>query len=104
MTRFLARSASLTWNRAPNRLWVCDITYVKTHSGWIYVAFVIDIFSRRIVGWQVSRSQRTDRALDALEMAMWARRGETSAGSSIISTAAGCLFGVILLGAASCSW
>ena len=51
---------------APNRLWVCDITYVKTHSGWIYVAFVIDVFSRRIIGWQVSRSLRTDLALDAL--------------------------------------
>jgi transposase InsO family protein len=41
---------------APNRLWVADLTYVKTHSGWVYVAFVIDVFSRRIVGWQVSRS------------------------------------------------
>jgi putative transposase len=61
---------------APNRLWVCDITYVKTHSGWVYVAFVIDVFSRRIVGWQVSRSLRADLALDALEMAIWARRGD----------------------------
>ena len=61
---------------APNRLWVCDITYVKTHSGWVYVAIVLDVFSRRIVGWQVSRSLRTDLALDALEMAMGARRGE----------------------------
>lgn len=60
---------------APNRLWVADLTYVKTHSGWVYVAFVIDVFSRRIVGWQASRSLRTDLALDALEMAMWARRG-----------------------------
>lgn len=65
---------------APNRLWVCDITYVKTHSGWIYVAFVIDVFSRRIIGWQASRSLRTDLALDALEMAMWARRGESLSG------------------------
>ncbi len=61
---------------APNRLWVCDITYVKTHSGWVYLAFVIDVFSRRVVGWQASRSLRTDLALDALEMAIWARRGE----------------------------
>lgn len=61
---------------APNRLWVSDLTYVKTHSGWVYVAFVIDVFSRRIVGWQASRSLRTDLALDALEMALWARRGE----------------------------
>ena len=39
---------------APNRLWVADITYVKTHSGWVYVAFVIDVFSRMVVGWQAS--------------------------------------------------
>jgi putative transposase len=61
---------------APNRLWVADLTYVKTHSGWVYVAFVVDVFSRRIVGWQASRSLRSDLALDALEMAIWARRGE----------------------------
>ena len=59
---------------APNRLWVADLTYVKTHSGWIYVAFVVDVFSRYVVGWQVSRSLRTDLALDALEMALWRRR------------------------------
>lgn len=59
---------------APNRLWVADLTYVKTHSGWVYVAFVIDVFSRYVVGWQVSRSLRTDLALDALEMALWRRR------------------------------
>jgi putative transposase len=59
---------------APNRLWVADLTYVKTHSGWVYVAFVIDVFSRFIVGWQASRSLRTDLALDALEMALWRRR------------------------------
>lgn len=65
---------------APNRLWVADLTYVKTHSGWVYVAFVIDVFSRRVVGWQASRSLRSDLALDALEMALWARRGEELAG------------------------
>ena len=59
---------------APNRLWVADLTYVKTHSGWVYVAFVVDVFSRAVVGWQASRSLRTDLALDALEMALWARR------------------------------
>jgi putative transposase len=62
---------------APNRLWVADLTYVRTFSGWIYVAFVIDVFSRYVVGWQVSRSLRADLALDALEMAIWARRGES---------------------------
>ena len=59
---------------APNRLWVADLTYVKTHSGWVYVAFVVDVCSRFVVGWQASRSLRTDLALDALEMALWARR------------------------------
>jgi putative transposase len=59
---------------APNRLWVADITYVKTHSGWVYVAFVIDVYSRMVVGWQASRSLRSDLALDALEMATWNRR------------------------------
>ncbi len=59
---------------APNRLWVCDLTYVKTHSGWVYVAFVVDVFSRLVVGWQAARSLRTDLALDALEMALWRRR------------------------------
>ncbi len=61
---------------APNRLWVADLTYVKTHSGWVYVAFVLDVFSGYVVGWQVSRSLRADLALDALEMAIWARRGD----------------------------
>jgi putative transposase len=59
---------------APNRLWVADLTYVKTHSGWVYVAFVVDACSRFVVGWQASRSLRTDLALDALEMALWRRR------------------------------
>jgi putative transposase len=59
---------------APNRLWVADLTYVKTHSGWVYVAFIIDVFSRMIVGWHASRSLRSDLAIDALEMAVFNRR------------------------------
>lgn len=59
---------------APNRLWLADLTYVKTHAGWVYVAFIIDAYSRMIVGWQTSRSLRTDLAIDALEMAMFNRR------------------------------
>jgi putative transposase len=59
---------------APNRLWVADITYVKTHSGWVYLAFVIDVFSRMVVGWQASKSLRSDLAIDALEMAIWNRQ------------------------------
>jgi putative transposase len=61
---------------APNRLWVCDITYVATWSGKCYVSFVIDCFARRIVGWQALRSLRTDLCLDALEQAIWTRRDE----------------------------
>jgi putative transposase len=60
---------------APNRLWVADLTYVRTWSGFAYVAFIIDVYSRYIVGWQASRSLRTDLALDALEQALWARKG-----------------------------
>ena len=59
---------------APNRLWVADLTYVKTHTGWVYVAFIIDVYSRMIVGWQASRSLRSDLAIDALEMAVWNRQ------------------------------
>ena len=57
----------------PNRLWVADLTYVATWRGFVYVAFVIDVFSRKIVGWRVSNSLKTDIALDALEQALWAR-------------------------------
>ena len=59
---------------APNRRWVADITYVETFSGFVYTAFVTDLFSRKIVGWQVADHLRADLALDALEMAIWSRR------------------------------
>ena len=59
----------------PNQLWVADITYVATWSGLTYTAFVVDAYARRIVGWRVSRSLRTDLVLDALEQALWARDG-----------------------------
>jgi putative transposase len=62
----------------PNQLWVADFTYVATWRGMVYVAFVIDVFSRRIVGWRASASIRTDLALDALEQAVYDR--ETGAG------------------------
>ncbi len=58
---------------APNRLWVADLTYVRTWAGFVYVAFITDVFSRRIVGWQASRSLKTDLALHALEQAIWDR-------------------------------
>jgi putative transposase len=59
---------------APNALWVADLTYVNTWSSFVYVAFIIDAFSRFVVGWRVSRSLQADVALDALEMAIWRRR------------------------------
>ena len=62
----------------PDRLWLADITYVPTWSGFAYVALVIDAYSRFIVGWRVSASLRTDLALDALEQAIWARRPDTA--------------------------
>ena len=62
----------------PNQLWVADLTYVATWRGVVYVAFVIDVFSRRIVGWRASRSLRSDLALDALEQALYDR--DTDAG------------------------
>ena len=60
----------------PNQLWVSDFTYVSTWQGWLYVAFVIDVYARRIVGWRVSTSMRTDFVLDALEQALYARQPE----------------------------
>jgi transposase InsO family protein len=60
---------------APNQLWVADFTYVATWAGFVYVAFVIDAFARRIVGWRVSASMRTDFVLDALEQAVYDRAG-----------------------------
>lgn len=64
----------------PNQLWVSDFTYVATWSGFVYVAFVIDVFARRIVGWRVSASMRTDFVLDALEQAIHARGHDALAG------------------------
>jgi putative transposase len=62
---------------APNRRWVADITYVDTAAGWVYTSFVMDLFARRILGWQVADNLRSDLAIDALEMAVWARRHES---------------------------
>lgn len=61
---------------APNQLWVADFTYVPTWSGTVYVAFIIDVFSRRIVGWRASRRMTTELVLDTLEHAIWSRRQE----------------------------
>jgi len=58
----------------PDQLWAADITYIRTFSGWVYAAFVTDVFSRRIVGWQLSKNMRTDVVLDVLEMGICASR------------------------------
>jgi len=60
----------------PNMLWVADLTYVRTYAGFVYVAFIIDVYSRFIVGWQAATSPRSDLALEALEMALWRRRSD----------------------------
>lgn len=60
--------------RPPNQLWVSDFTYVQSWDGMVYVAFVIDVFARRIVGWKVSTSMTTQFVLDALEQAIWQRK------------------------------
>jgi transposase InsO family protein len=60
----------------PDQLWVADLTYVRTWEGWVYVAFVLDVFSRLIVGWQLAGHLRTDLPLDALEMAIWPRQAK----------------------------
>jgi putative transposase len=65
---------------APHRLWVADLTYVSTWTGFVYVAFVTDVFSRFIVGWRVSNSLHADLALDALEMAIWRRQHQDLTG------------------------
>jgi transposase InsO family protein len=60
--------------KRPNQLWVADITYITAWTGFVYVAFVTDVFSRRIVGWRVASSMKADLVLDALEQALWARK------------------------------
>jgi transposase InsO family protein len=59
----------------PNQLWVADFTYVATWAGFVYVAFVVDVFARRIIGWRVARSMHAELVLDALEQALWSRSG-----------------------------
>jgi transposase InsO family protein len=72
----------------PNALWISDFTYVATSAGFVYVAFVIDAYARRIVGWRASRSARADFVLDALEQALYDRQPVRKTASSITATAA----------------
>jgi putative transposase len=83
----LDRPAGLVRRRfkasAPNRLRLADLTYVRTSTGWVYVAFIVDVYSRMIVGWQASRSLRTALAIDALQMAIY-NRGRTDSLEGLI--------------------
>jgi len=71
----------------PDELWVCDFTYCSTWTGIVYVAFVVDVFSRRLVGWKAARSMTTTLVLDALNMAAWSRRHSDLAGVTCHSDA-----------------
>jgi putative transposase len=70
---------------APDRLWVADITYVSTWSGWVYVAFVVDAFARRIIGWRTVTSMSTQLVLDALEQAVWTRQRDGVSLDSVVA-------------------
>ena len=69
---------------APDRAWVTDITYIKTHEGWLYLAVVIDLYSRRVIGWSMSGRMQTSLALNALLMAVWRRRPQRSNKAKVI--------------------
>lgn len=74
----------------PNALWLADITYASTWEGWLYVAFILDVYSRAIVGWQIADHLRTDLVLDALEMAIWRR--DLDAGGLVHHSDVGCQY------------
>ena len=61
---------------APDKLWTADITYVHTHEGFVYLAFILDVYSRKVVGWSMAFHLRTELVVDALEMALWRRKPE----------------------------
>ena len=70
---------------APDRLWVADMTYVSTWSGWVYVAFVVDAFARRIIGWRTGTNMSTQLVLDALEQAVWTRQRDGGSLNSVVA-------------------
>jgi putative transposase len=59
---------------APNKIWTADITYVHTQEGFLYLAFILDVYSRKVVGWSMATHLRTELVVDALEMALWRRK------------------------------
>jgi putative transposase len=68
---------------APDRVWVTDITYIRTHEGWLYLAVVIDLYSRRVVGWSMHSRMQTDLVLNALLMALWRRKPPNTKGAKV---------------------
>lgn len=75
----LSAVASNTLNRefevdAPNKVWVTDFTYIRTHEGWLYLTVVLDLFSRQVIGWSMKSNPRSDLVIDALLMALWRRK------------------------------
>jgi putative transposase len=75
----------------PNQLWVADPTYIRTWSGLVYIAFVPDVYSRMIAGWQLATHMRTDLPLDALEMAFWRRGIKKGLGLCVLNAEGICL-------------
>lgn len=67
----LSREFSVT---EPNKYWVTDFTYIRTHQGWLYLAIVLDFFSRKVIGWSMKKDPRSDLVIDALFMAIWRRK------------------------------
>jgi putative transposase len=63
---------------APNKVWVTDFTYIRTHEGWLYLTAVIDLFSRQVIGWSMKNNPRADLVIDALMMALWRRKPKAS--------------------------
>ncbi len=73
--------------QAPNQSWVTDITYIRTHEGWLYLAVVLDLWSRMVIGWSMGQRIDTRLVLDALTMALWRRRPKQQVRISVIVTA-----------------
>jgi len=67
----------------PNKVWVTDITYIRTYEGWLYLAVVLDLFSRQVVGWSMKSQMTSDLAIDALLMAVWRRKPKQEVDGSL---------------------
>ena len=95
-TTVAATSRSVRWIMSsvssmpirPNQLWVSDLTYASTWQGWLYVAFVVDVFARRIVGWRISPRMKPDIVLDALEQPLYVRQPHRTGGLMHLATVA----------------